>query len=90
MKIAIQEMICGKNLRLILFSCLLLCSLASAADGRGAKGRGGGGGDDSDPGVRVWDGQIKWDDDVVILNGRNMHSFVRKHSHVLVQVFAPW
>ena len=85
---AVQEMICGKNLRLILFSCLLLCSLA--ADGRGVKGRGRGGGDDSDPGMTVWDGQIKWDDEVVILNGRNMHSFVRKHSHVLVQVFAHW
>jgi thiol-disulfide isomerase/thioredoxin len=41
-------------------------------------------------GLREWDGQLAWDDEVAVLNGRNFHQFTRSVPHVLVQFFAPW
>jgi thiol-disulfide isomerase/thioredoxin len=40
--------------------------------------------------MRLWDGEVKWDDDVAILNARNFERFVRRVPHVLVQFYAPW
>ena len=40
--------------------------------------------------MRSWDGEVQWDDDVALLNGRNFHRFVQQVPHVLVQFFAPW
>jgi thiol-disulfide isomerase/thioredoxin len=41
-------------------------------------------------GLREWDGQVAWDDEVAVLNGRNFHVFTKSVPHVLVQFFAPW
>jgi thiol-disulfide isomerase/thioredoxin len=41
-------------------------------------------------GLREWDGQVVWDDEVAVLNGRNFHVFTKSVPHVLVQFFAPW
>ena len=40
--------------------------------------------------MRSWDGEVLWDDDVAILNGRNFQRFIKKVPHVLVEFFAPW
>eukprot|EP00960_Hanusia_phi_P075813 768471-Hanusia_phi.AAC.3 len=40
--------------------------------------------------LRAWDGEVQWDDDVAVLNGRNFESVVERAPHVLVEFFAPW
>jgi len=40
--------------------------------------------------MRSWDGEVKWDDDVAILNGRNFERFIKKVPHVLVEFYAQW
>ena len=41
-------------------------------------------------GMSEWDGQITWDDDVVVLNGRNFELATKTAPHMLVEFYAPW
>jgi protein disulfide-isomerase A1 len=41
-------------------------------------------------GMREWDGHMLWDDDVLVLNGRNFELGVRSAPHMLVEFYAPW
>ena len=41
-------------------------------------------------GMREWDGHMLWDDDVLVLNGRNFEMGVRSAPHMLVEFYAPW
>jgi len=34
--------------------------------------------------------QVTWDDDVMVLNGRNFDKMTQKIPHILVEVYAPW
>ena len=40
--------------------------------------------------LREWDGAVTWDDDVMVLNGRNFDRMTQKVAHILVEVYAPW
>lgn len=41
-------------------------------------------------GIHEWDGQVQWDDEVAVLNGRNFDEAIERNDHVLVEFFAPW
>jgi hypothetical protein len=34
--------------------------------------------------------QVTWDDDVMVLNGRNFDKMTQKIPHILVEIYAPW
>ena len=38
----------------------------------------------------MWQQQVTWDDDVMVLNGRNFDRMTQKVPHILVEVYAPW